>query len=73
MIQSALMMVIAIIQMLFQSPREYKKLITCMIQDIRWGVKCHEIKMWKPPYDLFICDKAINTLEYFKEKKDETI
>ena len=38
-----------------------------------WGVKCHEIKMWKPPYDLFICDKAINTLEYFKEKENETI
>ena len=39
-----------------------------------WGVKCHEIKMWKPNYDLFICDKAINTEVFFnKEKKNETI
>ena len=33
-----------------------------------WGVKHHELKMWKPHYDLFICDKAINTEQYFKEK-----
>ena len=38
-----------------------------------WGAKCHEVRMHKPPYDLFICDKAINTLEYFKENKNETI
>ena len=33
----------------------------------KWNVKCHEIKMGKPPYDLFICDKAINTEVFFKE------
>ena len=32
-----------------------------------WGAKHHEIKMWKPPYDIFICDKAVNTADFFKE------
>jgi uncharacterized HAD superfamily protein len=31
-----------------------------------WGVKYHELKMWKPHYDLFICDKAISTDNFFK-------
>jgi len=26
-----------------------------------WGVKHHELKLKKPNYDLFICDKAMNT------------
>ena len=34
-----------------------------------WGVKHHELRLGKPPYDLFICDKAINTANYF-EKMD---
>ena len=25
-----------------------------------WGVKYHDLKMGKPHYDYFICDKAIN-------------
>jgi len=33
-----------------------------------WGVKYHELKMWKPPYDLFICDKAINSERFFNDK-----
>jgi len=32
----------------------------------KWGVKYHELKMWKPIYDLFICDKAINSDVFFK-------
>jgi len=32
----------------------------------QWGAKHHELKMNKPHYDLFICDKAINSYEYFK-------
>tara|TARA_R110002020_G_scaffold472999_1_gene701682 strand:+ start:448 stop:762 length:315 start_codon:yes stop_codon:yes gene_type:complete len=32
-----------------------------------WGVKYHELKMWKPVYDLFICDKAINSNLYFNK------
>ena len=30
-----------------------------------WGVKCHEVRMGKPYYDLFICDKAINSDLFF--------
>ena len=30
-----------------------------------WGVKYHELKLGKPIYDLFICDKAVNTENYF--------
>jgi len=33
-----------------------------------WGVKFHELKFGKPNYDLFICDKAINTLDFFKSQ-----
>tara|TARA_R110000824_G_scaffold348039_1_gene534804 strand:+ start:16537 stop:16851 length:315 start_codon:yes stop_codon:yes gene_type:complete len=32
-----------------------------------WGAKHHEYKLGKPPYDVFICDKAINTKDYFGE------
>ena len=32
-----------------------------------WGAKYTELKLGKPHYDLFICDKAINTEEYFNE------
>tara|TARA_R110001583_G_scaffold48541_2_gene152080 strand:- start:11770 stop:12069 length:300 start_codon:yes stop_codon:yes gene_type:complete len=31
----------------------------------RWGAKHTELKMWKPPYDIFICDKAINSDRFF--------
>ena len=30
-----------------------------------WGAKYTEVKLGKPHYDLFICDKAINTERYF--------
>ena len=33
----------------------------------KWGVKYTELKMWKPPYDIFICDKAINSERYFND------
>jgi len=32
-----------------------------------WGAKYTEVKLGKPHYDLFICDKAINTERFFKE------
>lgn len=32
----------------------------------KWNVKYHEVRFGKPVYDLFICDKAISTEEYFK-------
>lgn len=31
-----------------------------------WGLKYHELILGKPPYDLFIDDKAINSESYFK-------
>ena len=30
-----------------------------------WGVKHHEVKFGKPIYDMFICDKAINSETFF--------
>ena len=32
----------------------------------KWGALYHELKMGKPNYDLFICDKAINSLAFFQ-------
>ena len=34
----------------------------------KWGAKHHEVKMGKPDYDLFICDKAINSGAFFGKK-----
>jgi hypothetical protein len=30
-----------------------------------WKTKFHELKLGKPMYDLFICDKAVNSRDYF--------
>ena len=30
-----------------------------------WGAKYTQLRMRKPHYDLFICDKAINSEKYF--------
>jgi hypothetical protein len=35
----------------------------------KWGVKCHELKLGKPIYDLFIDDKNISAENYFSENK----
>jgi len=35
------------------------------IQLKNWGAKSHDVKVGKPLYDLFICDKAVNTKNYF--------
>lgn len=32
----------------------------------KWNVKYHELKMNKPHYDMWIDDKAINSIDYFK-------
>ena len=32
-----------------------------------WDVKYHDVKIGKPHYDLFICDKAINSDRFFGE------
>jgi hypothetical protein len=31
-----------------------------------WHAKYHDLRMGKPHYDYFICDKAINADDYFK-------
>ena len=37
-------------------------------QLLSWGCKFHHLSVGeKPPYDLLICDKAVNSLEYFKK------
>ena len=36
-----------------------------------WNVKYHELKLKKPMYDVFICDKAINSEKYFNEAKND--
>lgn len=35
-----------------------------------WGAKYHEVQLGKPAYDMFICDKAINSDDFFKDVKD---
>jgi len=37
-------------------------------QLIKWKAKHHDLKLGKPVYDLFICDKAVNSIDFFKEK-----
>ena len=32
-----------------------------------WGAKYTDAKLGKPHYDVFICDKAINTLRFFEK------
>jgi len=34
----------------------------------QWGAKFTKVMVGKPMYDLFICDKAINSETFFKEK-----
>ena len=34
----------------------------------KWGVKHHDYKVGKPMYDLFICDKATNSEDFFSEE-----
>jgi len=33
-----------------------------------WGANHHDYKVGKPMYDLFICDKAINSEKFFNEE-----
>ena len=35
----------------------------------KWGVKYHKLMLGKPHYDMFICDKAINSETYFNKVK----
>jgi len=31
----------------------------------RWGAKHHDVKLGKPHFDLYICDKSVNSESYF--------
>jgi histidinol phosphatase-like enzyme len=44
---------------------DWTELTTQQLEE--WGVKYTELRMRKPDYDLFICDKAINSEEFFGE------
>ena len=42
---------------------DWTELTTKQLNEL--NAKHHEVKMWKPHYDLFICDKAINSERFF--------
>jgi len=33
----------------------------------QWGAKYHDVRVGKPHYDYFICDKAINSADFFSK------
>lgn len=35
----------------------------------KWKVNYHKLLMGKPEYDVFVCDKAINSEDFFKGEK----
>ena len=39
----------------------------------KWGAKHHQLKTGKPNYDLFICDKSINSAVFFKNEEERGI
>ena len=41
---------------------DYNELTRKQLAD--WGVKHHDLRVNKPYYDLFICDKAMNTEDW---------
>ena len=49
------------------SGKDYSQITKKSLSD--WGAKFHELKFGKPMYDIIICDKAINSNEYFKNEK----
>ena len=38
-------------------------------QLLKWGAKHHNLILGKPHYDVFICDKAINSSVFFGDNK----
>ena len=41
---------------------------TTRAQLTQWGAKFHDVKLGKPHFDLYICDKSINCERYFKKE-----
>ena len=35
----------------------------------KWGAKHHDVKLGKPHFDLYICDKSINAYAFFNKKE----
>ena len=35
----------------------------------KWGAKHHDVKLGKPHFDLYICDKSINADTFFNKKE----
>ena len=46
------------------SGKDYSEITTSQMNE--WGAKFSDLKFGKPMYDLFICDKAINSEDFFK-------
>ena len=40
-------------------------------QLIEWGAKHHDVKLGKPHFDLYVCDKSINAERFFNKKEIE--
>ena len=38
-----------------------------------WGAKYHDLKLKKPDYDIFICDKAISSERFFNEETNTSV
>jgi len=50
-----------------QSGVDYRELTEKQLN--QWGAKHHELHLGKPHYDLFICDKVINSERFFNREK----
>jgi len=46
---------------------DWTELTTRQLND--WGAKYTKVRFGKPHYDLFICDKAINSEKFFKDER----
>ena len=33
-----------------------------------WGAKHHDVKLGKPHFDMYICDKSFNAMEFFSKQ-----
>jgi hypothetical protein len=46
--------------------KDWRELTEIQLQD--WGAKHHELILKKPAYDVFICDKVLNSRAFFKDE-----
>ncbi len=38
-------------------------------QLLKWGAKFHDLKLGKPHFDMYICDKAVNSEAFFNKEE----